>query len=338
VSESGVSMAKIELLMEKVTLAQLASEVLKSSPNSCCYGRLYSFLPPNSLEAMNFIQSVPIPAAAVPNKNPVTALVGDFSEIIQILGKIVPSIKDGVLELNAVALKPDLPKCLYLALMSPAEKTVNGTNYLPAYEAIDFMKSLLTLSFGTLATYTYVADFEFDAKGKTNFVTESFRPPALADFQQFLDINLFEEIAGRLANQLPALRSRIQKACSFLSYAIDQKDESFKFSSYWIALEVLVGGRAQAIKAELAQIYKKGLQFVDADLRFKEINNLRNNLLHHGEFEILTSYQERLLQLYFWDICIFQIGLRCRFLAEQLARSGVVEQEIAARKKMKQMS
>ena len=51
-------------------------------------------------------------------------------------------------------------------------------------------------------------------------------------------------------------------------------------------------------------------------------------MIHKGVFQKLYAYQERLLQLYFWDIVINKIGLKPRGLSRLLINSGVVEQEL----------
>jgi len=78
----------------------------------------------------------------------------------------------------------------------------------------------------------------------------------------------------------------------------------------------------------LSKAYGQGTKaFADENLLFKEVERIRHDLTHKGLFGILTSYQERLLQLYFWDIVIHQIGLRPRGLAMMFAKSGMVEEE-----------
>lgn len=49
--------------------------------------------------------------------------------------------------------------------------------------------------------------------------------------------------------------------------------------------------------------------------------------MHKGTFGILASYQERLMQLYFWDIVIARIGLKRRGLALLFAESGLIQEE-----------
>jgi hypothetical protein len=123
-------------------------------------------------------------------------------------------------------------------------------------------------------------------------------------------------------------RKRLQRACNFFDMALNQKDDAFRFSSYWIALEIVVGGKSDAIRSKLTAAYEqRNKKFADDNLLFREIEGLRNRLIHKGEFGILASYQERLMQLYFWDIVVHQIGLKPRGLAKMFVSSGMVEVE-----------
>ena len=84
----------------------------------------------------------------------------------------------------------------------------------------------------------------------------------------------------------------------FFDMALDQKDEAFRFSAYWIALEIIVGGTSDAIRAALAKAYGGDTKAVaDRKLLFKDIEGVRHNLMHKGIFRTLRSYQERLIQL-----------------------------------------
>jgi hypothetical protein len=110
--------------------------------------------------------------------------------------------------------------------------------------------------------------------------------------------------------------------------AMNQTDEAFRFTSYWIALEIIVGGKSDSIRSQLAKAYgEKKKSFADDHLFFKEISDVRHALMHEGRFGVLTSYQERLLQLYFWDIIIHQVGLDPRRLASALVESGIIGKE-----------
>ncbi|WFU74270.1 HEPN domain-containing protein [Bradyrhizobium sp. CB2312] len=132
------------------------------------------------------------------------------------------------------------------------------------------------------------------------------------------------EIASRLALQQDEFRDRLKRACNFINAAMDQKDEAFRFSSYWIALEIIVGGTSDAIRSKLAAAYgERNKSFADERLFYKEIERRRHDLVHKGSFGTLQSYQERLMQLYFWDIVMARIGLKRRGLALLFAESGL---------------
>jgi hypothetical protein len=51
---------------------------------------------------------------------------------------------------------------------------------------------------------------------------------------------------------------------------------------------------------------------------FGEVESMRHDLMHKGEFRRWAAYHERLIHLYFWDIVIHQIGLKPRGLAALL--------------------
>jgi hypothetical protein len=223
--------------------------------------------------------------------------------------------------------KSELPDCNYLAMISPVDKTAEGFSYARAFESINFLRSLFSLSFGKLPFYAWVADFDFDEKGVVSLPGDVVRLPLFADVFKILDAVLLGEIVERLAVQQADYRKRLQRACDFFDMALDQKDEAFRFSAYWIALEILVGGKSGAIRSELSKSYGQQNKAFADQLLFKEIEQMRHDLMHKGEFKKLESYHERLLQLYFWDIVIHQIRLKPRGLALILVNSGLIEQE-----------
>jgi len=240
------------------------------------------------------------------------------------------AVVDGGLKILAQLSEVKLPECDYFALISPIEKNDAGagTNYAHGVESINFIRSLIALSFGKLPFYTWVADFDFDANGTLAMRGDLVRMPMYGDLFKIVDAALINEITVRLAAQQADYRSRLQRACNFFDMALGQQDEAFRFSSYWIALEVIVGGKADSIRSKLAAAYgQQNKSFANDHLFFREIEGIRNDLIHKGAFGILTSYQERLMQLYFWDIVIHQIGLKPRGLALLFARSGLVDEE-----------
>lgn len=192
------------------------------------------------------------------------------------------------------------------------------------------MRALIALSFGKLCFYSLVAEFDFDMEGKVSLPGPVIRMPMYADFLKIVDPALINEIADRLCLQLSDYRERLQRASNFVSNAMNQSDEAFRFASYWIALEILVGSTDDAIRNTLMKAYGfTNKTLVDQLLLFDHVSKIRHNLMHKGNFQTLKSYQERLLQLYFWDIVLFQINLPPRGLARTLVTSGMVEEEMA---------
>lgn len=113
-----------------------------------------------------------------------------------------------------------------------------------------------------------------------------------------------------------------------MSDAINQINGAQRFSLYWIALEILAGP-GDAIRITLAKAYgAKKKAFADDQLRFEELAQMRNDLMHHGHFSSFADWQERLMQLLFWDIVIHQMNLPHRGLARALVKSGLIEQEM----------
>jgi hypothetical protein len=71
---------------------------------------------------------------------------------------------------------------------------------------------------------------------------------------------------------------------------MNQSDEGFRFASYWIALEVLVGSTDDAIRQELMAAYGyQNKKQVDELLLFNRISNARHDLIHKGVFGVLPA-------------------------------------------------
>jgi hypothetical protein len=141
---------------------------------------------------------------------------------------------DGQLKILAQLSELKLPECSYFAVISPVENIDGRTSYATGIESINFIRSLIALAFGKLPFYTWVADFDFD---------------------RITDLALIDELAERLSVQQADYRKRLQRACNFFDSALGQKDEAFRFSSYWIALEIIVGGKSDAIRSKLSVAY-----------------------------------------------------------------------------------
>lgn len=221
----------------------------------------------------------------------------------------------------------------YLCLFSPVEKQSGQSSYKKAFESINFELSRLLLPFGKRIAYQHVTDFDVSADGNIHFSGNYFRMPLYADDFGSLDSEIYNEISKRLVFQTENFRTKLQQASNFMALSLRQNDEAFRFSSYWIALEILVG-KSNAIRAKLSSAYGENSQFVDNNLYFKRVSDCRHDLMHSGKFGMLPSYFERLLHLFFWDIVMHQIGLPCKRLAESLCLSGLIQLEEANQAKI----
>ena len=318
------------LSMKSVSLADLAKSFTgRDRKFNYFHGKIYSLIPPSVDQALNFMNGIRLVADAAPNRHPVQILVGDFSTLIkQSITRVLAMKDDKFVAFHEIGDRK-LPSCPYLAIIAPAHKVNGSTGYAEANQAIAFVLAFFMLSFGKLLSYEWVANFDFDLDGQISFSGEFIRMPLYSDFFRVIDQNFSNEIIERLSKQQDYFRDQFQTACNFVSSALNQKDEAFRFSSYWIALEVLSRGGSGAIRAKLARAYgNAATSFVDKNLRFSEISKIRHDLLHKGQFKTLKSYQERLLQLYFWDIIADQINLPAHGLALALVQSGIIEEEI----------
>ena len=315
--------------IRQFTLADIANSFASANSNfSYFHGKMYSFVVPGSEQFTAFTESLRIRTLTFPNSHPATLIVGKLANVIQIQSQEVMAVEDGQLKIYTHLSDTKLPDCDYLALIAPAEKTESGVSYTSAFASINFLRSLIALSFGKLPFYKWVADFDFDINGQVTIGSSVIRLPLHGDMFKIIDAALISEIAERLSKQTADYRNKLQRASDFFDLALDQNDEAFRFSAYWIALEIIVGGKSGSIRSKLAAAYgERHTAFADDVLFFKEIEEIRHNLIHHGRFGTLKSYQERLLQLYFWDIVMHQIGLKCRSLARLFASSGMIEQE-----------
>ncbi|WP_050423483.1 HEPN domain-containing protein [Bradyrhizobium tropiciagri] len=314
---------------QTISLADVAKSFADSDPSfRYFHGKIFSVIIPDPEQFADLAANVGIRRQSFPNSHPATMLFGKLAPLVSNRIDVVMAVEDGRLKLHHHLSKAELPDCNYLALISPAERYDSETSYAKAFESISFLKAYLALPFGRLSSYSWVANFDFDENGIVSLSGPTIRMPLLSDLFRIVDPALMAEISGRLALQQTQYRTRLERACKFFDMALGEEDEAFKFSSYWIALEILVGGKSDAIRTKLSASYgQRNKSFADEKLLFKEIEAIRHGLFHKGSFHTLRSYQERLLQLFFWDIVIEQIGLKSRGLALALVESGLIEQE-----------
>ena len=316
---------------KQVSLAEIAASLSKIDASfSLFHTKVFSFIVPRdeSSSLVGVLRSATIGLDAFPNRHPAIWLLGNLSTLVPLGARAIFGIEKNELRIDFRLDQLDLPNFEYFAIVSPVTKSGSASNYKLAFESINFLRSLLTLPFGNLATYAPVAECDFDATGQIHVASDYLRMPRYADLFRCPDAAMMSEVASRLAVQQSDFRLRLQRACNFLATASSQRDEAFRFSSLWIALEVLVAGKGGAIRSRLAKVYgQRDLKIIDHELRFKEISDIRHALIHRGEFRVLKSYQERLMHLYFWDIAFEVLGVKPRHLSLALVKSGLIDLE-----------
>jgi hypothetical protein len=283
--------------------------------------KVFSFLLPDPSVFEKYGAEVHFYRDSFPNRHPAFVLVADASTLPLFDTRIVPIVvPPAKLHVTMNVEKVTLPSASYLMLVSPISKANGATSYASAFESMNFVRAVFSLNFATLVGYSQVVEFDFDDKGQVHSLGPMFRMPQAADTFKILDFATTVEVLERLKAQLPEFRTRFQTACTFLGRAIDQQSEMFRFASNWIALEIQ-SGRANQIRHSLMKAYShlgKTVQAIVADLKFGVIKSLRTDLFHYGRLEKFTAFQERLVQLYFWDIAIDQLGLAHRGYAAAL--------------------
>ncbi len=312
-----------------ISFADLAKKLVALDDRfSNFHGNLFGLVVPSKEKFLDFIAAAKMPRTIFPDQAPIALLVGDFSKMDMVEGLIVPSIEDGTFKLNTSMFNRKIPSCDYLCVIAPLNVSGAETNYEKSRKAIDIVRAFFCMSWGNLPFYCKVMEFDLSKDGNISMGSNVVKMPYFSS--QFIldDHELSTQVLSRLAIQQSEFKARFERACAFIASAMDQTNEAYRFAAYWIALEILIG-KTNAIREGLAKAYSENAKFVDDALHFSEISQIRHNLIHRGIFRTLTNYQERLLQLFFWDVVICQIGLRPRRLAESLANSGMIEAELA---------
>ena len=232
------------------------------------HAKLFSFIPPESERFVNLIRALDIRREVFPNRHPAFLLFRRLGPLINIQSQQIPAIRDGQLTILMELNGRKLPDCDYLALVLPIKKNRAETRYTEAFKSIQFLRSFIALSFGALPFYTFIDDFDFDLDGKISFHGPVFRMPLFADFLKIIDIELLAQVTERLALQQDEFRQRLQRGSSFFERAMNHDDGAFRFAAYWIALEIITGGKGDAIRRALCSAYN----VVDRNFRDRSVH------------------------------------------------------------------
>lgn len=212
------------------------------------------------------------------------------------------------------------PKCALIILASPVIHDGETTHTGPAQTVFGIYKSLLLGMFGRGFLLDLVTQFTIEGSGehRTSFASGVWRTPQTFDTRAIVDPAIYDDLIICMRSQTDPLRARLVLACQFFSRANEESYEYKRFFDYWTALEIVANGKSQRVRNLLAQAYGAKLPYVDKTLRFKEISDLRHDLIHNGIFKSLEPEVERRMQGIFLDLLRFQLGLTCKRITGRL--------------------
>ncbi len=102
-----------------------------------------------------------------------------------------------------------------------------------------------------------------------------------------------------------------------------REESPANFFLYWVSIEVLCDThKTGAIKKKLKQSYSKSMSFIQNDLGFEALINLRTNVFHNGQAVNLGVDAERYIQVIFLDLLNAILGENCERYVEKYIESG----------------
>lgn len=121
-----------------------------------------------------------------------------------------------------------------------------------------------------------------------------------------------KEITEGISNIADSQRGRIILATQLIERAFSSQD-TFKFFSYWVALEVAAETHQhQGIISLLAKAYGQNNGYIQKTLGFQQLWNTRTAVFHDGEHYEIPSNVERYVQCLFLDVIRAKLGLICK--------------------------
>jgi len=212
------------------------------------------------------------------------------------------------------------PKCALIFFASPVIHEGATTHTGPAQSVFGLYKSVLLGIFGRGFLLDLISEFTIEgtSEHRTSFASSRWRTPQALDTRAIVDPTIYEDLIVRVRSLSDPSRARFVLACQFFSRANEELHEYKRFFDYWTALEIIADGKSQRIRKSIAQAYGQNLQYVDQTLRFKEVADLRHNLIHKGIFKSLEPEVERRMQGLFLDLMRVQLSLPCKHIAGRL--------------------
>jgi hypothetical protein len=204
----------------------------------------------------------------------------------------------------------------YFIICSPCITDGVFTNYFLPLRTRDIILGLLTSLAGRTVFLDHICDQVLNpASLQESAFTKVFRVPHHDDFIAFNDPTILHETIDALLALPDEARDSILFAHNVFGRAIQEKDEWFKFSLYWISLEMIAQTKGDGLAAKLGNAYGRNKAFAYDNLEFRKIYDRRHALFHKGQQQSLDSRSERLTQLYFFELLRLRLHLPCKHLA-----------------------
>jgi hypothetical protein len=124
-----------------------------------------------------------------------------------------------------------------------------------------------------------------------------------------------KQTTGIIADLSEDARGKLLFVLNIFGRAVQERDEAFRFSLYWIALEVVTGTQGNGIAARLGNVYSRGREYAFNELEFRAAYDYRNALFHKGVMQSFSARLERLMQCYFYDFLRDRLNFSCKSLA-----------------------
>jgi hypothetical protein len=208
-------------------------------------------------------------------------------------GQLLSLYQDGnrLIQFNIEERK--IPPGDYVLLFSPALKLSYGTQEGIARNALAVGRGLLMMLAGHTAAEQLVFTFRIpiDAPDKIGFASPATENFLLADQFSFCSVESVRLLSDRILHHLPSeIQRRFETALIFLSRATSEMDATVRFTSFWIALEVVAGGYGQVIR-----LTERISNSASLRAKLNEIKDARDGLFHYGRRYALSQAQERII-------------------------------------------
>jgi hypothetical protein len=213
----------------------------------------------------------------------------------------------------------ELPAATYLMIASPRiHESADRTNGFIAENTIRIVCGYLVafLGRGTILTHVGNETVDADAK-KSSFESPVLRLPQPEDNTCLPKLEELGDALKAMEYAPEGERDEMLYAWSVFGRAVREDDETFRFTLYWIALEVVAQTIGQGVIDKLAAAYGDNRNFAFDTLEMRAPYDLRIAVVHKGKLVSLEPRMERLMQLYFVELLRERLRMPCVKLAQR---------------------